>query len=203
MEDLEKRLQALTLRLETLEDSPLPLSLSAEKSLALKLEKLNFYRKENAQEWSLLSSRVSSYITSQSFLVSAYAISMSNGNPKWGEKFTLWFPLIVGFVGLFASWKAYPGIIGASKIIRLWRLKQDRLYWLNPDEAAENPALAQKDHTMDGFHDDRPLTLSKRSHEVNDAIHAQSLEFAISSPWLFGTTWIVLIGLVLFLHLRM
>ncbi len=167
---------------------------------AVKLDKLSFYRREVAQEWNLLSNRVSSYITSQSFLVSAYAISMSNGNPKWGEKFTLFFPLIVSTAGLLASWRAYPGITGASKVIKMWRLKQDRLFWINPEEAANDPSQAQRDPAMADYHDDRPVTLSKRSHEVNDAIHARSLDFAVSAPWIFGICWIALIALVLILH---
>ena len=45
-----------------------------------KLKRLNFYRSEITLEWNLLSNRVGSYITSQSFLVTAFAISMGNAS---------------------------------------------------------------------------------------------------------------------------
>ena len=70
-----------------------------------KLERLNYYRAEDRHEWSLLSNRLSSYITSQSFLVTSYAIAMGNSNPRWSEWFTLLFPSLIALLGLATSWR--------------------------------------------------------------------------------------------------
>ena len=189
---------------------------SPELSLQDKLERLYYYRREDAQEWNLLSNRVSAYITSQSFLVSAYAISMGNQNKDWGDAFTLWFPLIVAAVGILASWNAYPGIKGASDILFLWHKKQRRLFYKNPDA----PVLEQ-DERMADFYDGRVWSDPKPHHwgirrkpknpqtesvaewsesKSVDEIHEKSLRFAKTSPWLFGVAWFVLIALVFYLH---
>jgi len=197
-EELQQTIHDLQARIEQLEQaSKTPADLPSR----AKLEKLKFYRDEDRQEWNLISNRVSSYITSQSFLVSAYTIAMGNGNPKWGDTFTLYFPLLLATVGLFASFYAYPAISAARTIIELWHKKQGRLYLLNPDEAEKNPEAAQHDPMMDDFRDGRPLIPARRANgEPVDELHLRSLRFAIAMPWLFGITWIVLAGLVLVLR---
>ncbi len=73
------------------------------KTLAEKRERLAFYRGEIMHEWTLLTTRVGTLITSQSFLVTAYTISLGNTNPKWGERFMLYFPLLLVATGLLVT----------------------------------------------------------------------------------------------------
>lgn len=152
----------------------------------LKLEKLKFYRSEVKHEFELLSSRLNSYILSQSFLVTAFAISM--GNPGWGGTFRLTFPLILSTLGLATSVRTYPGIYGACKVISLWHVKQRMLL--------EEPGMKE-------FYIERPLEPSKLpGSEQVDKIHERSLSFAKLAPWLFGINWIILAALTLYLHFR-
>lgn len=171
-----------------------------------KMEKLQYYRQENRHEWNLLSNRVSSYITSQSFLVTAYAVSMGNQNPKWGNWFTLIFSLIVSIIGVATSLRARPGINGAVKILKLWHKKQDRLFFQNPDEAERDRKCASEDLSMIDFNDGRPMIIPKHSkEEANkvesiDEIHNTSLQFATAAPWLFGISWLCFAALTIGLH---
>jgi hypothetical protein len=196
--DLVKRIE----RLENARFSQSPVSLPPPE----KMEKLKYYRQENRHEWNLLSNRVSSYITSQSFLVTAYAVSMGNQNPKWGDWFTLIFPLIVSIIGVATSLRARPGINGAVKILKLWHKKQDRLFFQNPDEAEKDRQCASEDLNMIDFNDGRPMIIPKHSKEESnkiesiDEIHNTSLHFATTAPWLFGISWLCFATLTIVLH---
>jgi hypothetical protein len=182
-----------------------------------KLERLNYYRREDTQEWTLLTNRVNSYITSQAFLVSGFAASMANPDLR----FRLCFPVILSTIGIIASVRAYPGIDGACKIIQLWHDKKTKLL--------EDPCLAD---FCDGRAEVVPETLyrrlivhltsrskiGRRGHygktspvgceagsepeagERVDEIHITSLYFAQVAPKLFGGAWVVLLILALVLH---
>ena len=168
---------------------------------AEKREKLAFYRGEISREWTLLTARVGTLITSQSFLVTAYTISLGNANAHWGERFTLIYPLLLAIVGLTVAFYSYPAITGAARVIELWHKKQGRLFLLDPDATEANPDAAKPDPEMADYRDDRPLTVSKATGKVPmDAIQAQSLRYCIVTPLVFGVTWIVLVALVLTLH---
>ena len=62
-------------------------------------ERLNFYRSEIHFESTLLASRTSGYLSSQSFLMIAFASSMANTNPDWGSLFRLVVPSILALLG--------------------------------------------------------------------------------------------------------
>ena len=163
-----------------------------------KLEKLHFYKGEDRHEWTLLSNRLSSYITSQSFLVTGYALAMGNSNPKWSGCFTLLFPSLVALLGLATSWCVYPGITGATTIIALWHKKERRLFLAEPTAMGEE---GPGDPTMEDFHDGRPrVAVPGGAAGAVDVIHERSLRFALCAPWLFGTTWLLLLALALGLH---
>src|SRR3546814_545556 len=66
-------------------------------------ERLIFYRSEIHFESSLLAERTSAYLSSQSFLMIAFASSMANSNPEWGELFRLVVPAILSALGLITS----------------------------------------------------------------------------------------------------
>ncbi len=175
-------------------------NLSTER-LAAKREKLAFYRNEISREWTLLTARVGTLITAQSFLVTAFTISLGNMNPKWGAAFTLFYPLLLAAVGLSVAYFSYPAITGAARVIELWHKKQGRLYLLNPEECEANPAMAMPDPDMADYRDDRPLVVSKRTGTVPvDAIQMQSLRFAVVTPLVFGITWVAVVALVLALR---
>jgi hypothetical protein len=188
---------------------------AAARDTAAKLERLNFYRREDAQEWTLLTNRVNSYIMSQAFLVAAYATSM--GNPDL--RFRLIFPLVVAAIGITASARAYPGIDGACKIIQLWHRKKE--------EILTEPCLADfcdgRQHQPAGSSYHRLVArLVARSHIGRrarqhltpeqacaatdataaqvDEIHVTSLYFSQSAPKLFGGAWVLLLALALTLH---
>jgi hypothetical protein len=156
-----------------------------QESPPVNLERLRFYREEIKHEFNLLSNRVSSYVTSQSFLVTAFALSMGNSNPRWGSLFRLIFPLVLSLLGIVVSIQAWPGIKGACDIISLWHEKQNRLF-------AEDPRL-------DDYRVERPLTAPGRRTPV-DIIHERSLWFAKWSTWIFLAAWTIFGLLALFLH---
>jgi hypothetical protein len=140
----------------------------------VKLEKLRFYRAEIQHEFNLLSTRVSAYITSQSFLVVGFALAMSNMNPHWGSLFRLIFPPALALLGVATSVQAWLGIKGASDTINLWRDKQQQLF--------------NHDPSMEDYRIERPVLPSKHGRPV-DLIHERSLWFAKCSPWIFTMAW--------------
>jgi hypothetical protein len=148
------------------------------------LEKLKFIRGEMKHEFSLLAGRVNAYLTCQSFLVVAYALSMGNVNPEWGALFRLIFPAALSCIGIATSIHAYFGIRGASYTIELWRNKLERL-------------VASGD--MEDYHVRRPIIEDR--HRAVDMIHRQSLLFAEWSPWVFAFSWCLFGLLALFLNL--
>jgi hypothetical protein len=68
-------------------------------ALPAKLRRLDFYRAEVRHEFNLLSSRLNAYITSQSFLVIAFALSMSNMNPRWPSPLRVMLPTALAILG--------------------------------------------------------------------------------------------------------
>jgi hypothetical protein len=153
-------------------------------ALESKLERLKFIRAEIRHEFSLLSSRVGAYLTCQSFLVIAFALSMGNTNPEWGGLFRLIFPPALSLLGIATSMQAHLGIRGASYTIALWHEKQNRL--------VEDPG-------MEDYHVRRPPIGYKNG--AIDKVHRQSLLFAEWSPWIFAFAWLSFGVLALFLGL--
>src|SRR5690606_34965542 len=66
-------------------------------------ERLAFYRSEIHFESLLLADRTTSYLSSQSFLIIAFASSMANTNPEWGAVFRLVVPAILAVLGMVTS----------------------------------------------------------------------------------------------------
>ena len=78
-------------------------------------------------ESSLLAERTSAYLSSQSFLMIAFASSMANSNPEWGDLFRLVVPAILSVLGLITSIHAMPGIKANFEVIERWHQKQGEL----------------------------------------------------------------------------
>lgn len=81
-------------------------------------------REEIRTEYGLITSRLTWFVTSQSFLVSAFAISQANG--------FRWFPwfatLLLPAIGLLIALLVLPSLIGACKTIDLWHEKQAHFF---------------------------------------------------------------------------
>src|SRR5262249_55285550 len=133
------------------------------------------------------SNRVSAYITSQSFLVTGFAISLGNLNPQWGDLFRQVFPPALALMGLASSILVWPGIQGACDTIALWHIRQDSLF--------ENDPRMQEYRVL------RCVVPSGPSDPV-DLVPQRSLLFARWSPLLFAIAWSVfgVLALLLSFH---
>ncbi len=121
-------------------------------------------REEIRSEHALIANRLTWYVTSQSFLVSAFAISCGSGF-TWHH----WFPtLLLPLIALTTSVTIYPSILGALKTIHLWREKQSEFFALHPDISA-------------AFDLKRPKW-----------IVSQAMLFPAVVPLLFAAFWIVI-----------
>ncbi|SDG80847.1 hypothetical protein SAMN05216588_10131 [Pseudomonas flavescens] len=138
-------------------------------------ERLDFYRREIHYETNLLADRTNAYLAAQSFLVIAYASSMANSNPSWGDLFTLVVPGMLALLGIVSSLNAWPGIRASAAIIGHWHFKQDQL--LNSE-----PKFGHA-------YDESPLF---SEHESSEERYRKSLRFSLRSPWLFTVFWAVL-----------
>ncbi len=142
------------------------------------LQSFQVCRAELHHEYDVLATRLNSYITSQAFLVSGYAISMGNMNPAWGREFSLYFPLLLSMVAIMLSFRAHPGIRGACNVITRWHHREADLFQLG------------------------------RGLEDYDAIRAEDLRsskdrnllFAQTSAWIFGVAWFLMAVLAIYLH---
>lgn len=147
-------------------------------------DRLDFYRSEIHFETTNLSSRTNAYLSSQSFLVIAYASSMANLNPQWGVVFTLVVPIMLALFGVFSSIMAWPGIKAACDVIDHWYYKQN--------------GLLRSDPAIGLSYDDSPLF---SSWESTGKDHKLSLLFSIRTPWMFCIFWLCLGGFAIFVHI--
>jgi len=133
------------------------------------LETYKMCREEGKHEFDILAGRLNTFITSQAFLVSAYAVAMNNANLQWGRQYRLVFPTLLSIMGLILAVRALPGIFAAVKMIRHWHNRQDGL--LEDDiELQKYYALQPREQTL---------------------IHARDIWFAQTSPYIFGIAWIL------------
>lgn len=135
-------------------------------------QSLAFIRNEIVQEFSLLNGRITWFSCCQSFLITAFSISLGNAptyRAGWLVQFL--FPIL----GALLCAVVLPGILGACSTIAAWRDQQHRL--LQSPGAAEELA---------------PVTIA-RFHEVPhlDRLHRRSLWFATSLPALLCVFWVV------------
>jgi hypothetical protein len=154
----------------TIEHRPVPAAVTP-------LETFRFIRDEIEHEYNVLGNRLTSYITSQSFLFTTYGVSMQNPNQQWGITFRLVFPLIVCSVGVLTSARAHPGILSACMILDALHERQYELY--------NNPDVRQLD-TMD------PEWMRK--------VHTRSLKFSVAAAYIFGIAWIALLVLAFWVY---
>lgn len=151
------------------------------------IERLKAFRTEIRFESEMLSGRLGAYLSSQSFLIIAYASSMNAG---WAQPglFVLLVPFPMALLGIVLSLDALRSIRSSYAVIQRWHERQNALleqhgyltsYWPTQHRSDEPP------------HDP---TLGRRFRE--------GTLFAIRSPWIFGVTWVYLAGVSLWLFLR-
>jgi hypothetical protein len=136
------------------------------------VESLRVCRDEIQHEYTILSNRLSSYITSQAFLASGYAVSMGNNVPTWGHLIRMVLPLTLGVLGVLLSLRALPGISGASRVIEMWHERQYAL--MAACEFADYAVMQAPEYR---------------------AIQSRGLAFSKAAVWAFGAGWVVLISL--------
>ena len=90
------------------------------------------YRSEIRFESELLSSRLDSFMSSQSFLLIAYASAMGAAHGRWQHPFTLAVPPALAVLGLVLALYARPGIDTAYAEIRLWQEQERELLEREP-----------------------------------------------------------------------
>ncbi|MCW3060011.1 MAG: hypothetical protein JWQ02_1832 [Capsulimonas sp.] len=182
---LEEQVRALTARLDHVQQVS---------ALSAKIEKLKFYRDEDAREWALLSNRVNAYVTSQSFLVSASVVAMGNSAPH-GHLFRLVIPLILGMIGLGTSVLAYQAVTSAMDVIRLWRDKCAALTSTHAHTEALDDYYVVRGQRYNWLQAVNQSLFARFRAQVADPeideIHVRSLKFALLTPWIFGTAWVV------------
>lgn len=137
-------------------------------------------REEVKHEQSVLANRLSSYIVSQSFLISAYAVGMNHQSDVWGISFRFYFTIILCAVGFLLSLRAQPGILDASDIIRRWHEKQDQL-------------LSE--------HSELEVYEALRNKEMNE-VRRRDQMFAQASAYIFAAAWVLLAVLAVLLYVR-
>jgi len=121
-------------------------------------------RDEIKAEHSLIANRLSWYVTSQSFLVTAFAISRGNSF-VWFHWFSTLLLPVIGFV---SSALIFPSILGACSTIKLWHGKQRALF-------------TEHNEVKVAFELDRPQWIENRG-----------LLFPKMMPLLFGFAWSVI-----------
>jgi hypothetical protein len=152
----------------------------------IKLTKLQYYRTEIQHEYTLLYSRVSTYVTSQSFLTIAFASAMGSRNvARWSESFSFWFPLLLSLIGIFTSLTIRGGVKAAIDTIALWHINQNKLF--------------ENDPAMEDFEVHAPLA---KSQSPLDAKHKRILEYAQIMPRMFLVAWCVFGALDIYLHIK-
>ncbi len=153
------------------------------------LTKLEYYRTEIRYEHSLLGQRVSWYMTSQSFLIIAFASGLNNSNVS----FKLGIDLILLTLGIITSILVLPSINGAIAIVHQWAAKEQ--------EVLQDEEL--KDFNIEGIHEKVSLFSHKKVKQKTDVIKKESLKFARLAPVVFIYGWIALFLLGLAVNLKL
>lgn len=149
-------------------------------------ERLNFYRSEIHFESTLLASRTSSYLSSQSFLMIAFASLMANTNPEWGSLFRLVVPSVLALLGLITSLHAIPGIRGSFDVIERWHRKQADLLQTEGNVGL----LPNHDSALFG----------EGNTPAGGERYKRTLMFSLRTPIIFGCVWAVLGVFCIVLH---
>ncbi len=141
-------------------------------------ERLTFYRSEIHFESTLLASRTSGYLSSQSFLIIAFASSMANTNPDWGSLFRLVVPTVLALLGLVTSLHAIPGIRASYNVIERWHHKQSE--------------LLQFEGTVGLLPNNDSALFGEGNTPAGGERYKRTLMFSLRTPVIFGSVWALL-----------
>lgn len=141
-------------------------------------ERLMFYRSEIQFESTLLASRTSGYLSSQSFLMIAFASSMANTNPDWGNLFRLVVPSVLALLGLITSLHAIPGIRASYEVVERWHRKQAELLQTEGNAGL----LPNRDSALFG----------EGNSPAGGERYKRTLLFSLRTPIIFGSVWALL-----------
>jgi len=89
---------------------------------------LNYYRSEIRFETEVVNARLNALLSSQSFLVIAYATSIGTSASQWGENVTLLLAAALALLGFTLAASAAPGIHAAYVAIGRWEAREHRLH---------------------------------------------------------------------------
>ncbi|MFC3607628.1 hypothetical protein [Stutzerimonas tarimensis] len=140
-------------------------------------DRLNFYRAEIHFESTLLAERTSTYLSSQSFLMIAFASSMANTNPEWGGLFRLVIPSILSLLGFITSLHAIPGIKANFEVIERWHQKQAELLQLEGHVGL----LPNNESALFG----------EGTNPSGGKRYKRTLLFSLRTPLIFGAVWVI------------
>ncbi|MFP2930646.1 hypothetical protein ACLESO_36700 [Pyxidicoccus sp. 3LG] len=140
------------------------------------LDLLQFYRSEIKFESDMLSSRLNAFISSQAFLVIAYAGSLGALARDWGNPLILVLPPSLALLGLVLALHAGPGIRAAHAVIQEWHLRQRELLSRAEDLEDYRRALSPTP-------EDRGPGAAVRDR------FKQGTVFAKHAPWIFALAW--------------
>lgn len=140
------------------------------------------YRSEIRFETELLSGRLNAFLSAQSFLIIAYATSMS-GALDSAPYYMVLVPLPLALLGLILSIYAWPSIRTSYESISKWQERQEELLTSRTDIATYWPTSGPQR----GRYDPSLMVGLQRS----------SL-FARHTPWIFSIAWIYFGGLAFF-----
>jgi hypothetical protein len=151
-------------------------------STVSELDMLKFYRTEVRFESELLAARLNALLSSQSFLVIAYAASMSASEGHWDAIFTVLLPPCLALLGLVLAMSARPGIHAAQAVIDNWSKKENQLHLRCPELAQYSRASTALERQE----------MSRRGNE--------GVLFAKRAPLVFVLAWCIFSILPFYLH---
>ena len=149
------------------------------------------YRSEIRFESELLSNRLDSFMSSQSFLLIAYASALGAAHGEWRHPFTLVLPPALAVLGLVLALYARPGIRAAYAEIRLWQEQERELLGRDPHLSRFlGPSVPEGAPTATG---------AEAGPEMDVRFRQGSL-FALRAPAIFVVAWSYFVALPFLLY---
>ncbi|MBS7455745.1 hypothetical protein [Coralloluteibacterium stylophorae] len=148
------------------------------------LDLMKFYSAEIEHESQLAASRMNSLLSSQSFLVIAYASAMSASEGRWGSLFPILLPPALAVLGIVLVLLARPGIHAAYALVGRWRDRFGELLDRHPELGA--------------------YTLGFGEGTFRDVVHRrrEGALFARRAPVVFLVAWSLFLALPVGLHVE-
>lgn len=140
-------------------------------------QQLDHVRAEIRSEIGLLNDRLNALMSSQSFLVIAYATSLSSSNGDFSGVFTIALPPLLALLGGALVLEAIPSLRAALRALNDWRQREAAL-------VGSSPGLA-------------PYTLAvdEPSRQAVEQRQHQGRHFASRAPAIMLTAWLLLLAL--------